>query len=243
MATQQNPLAALAAKGNPAPQAPAQDAPSPAAQPDAGSQDNNAPDNDSSMPDDDAGNTVKGSTNLARAFSKLNAALVKLLDEAGVKRSATIPHVESEGPGEHFQNIGQILAQIGGLTANLLVASHSKHSADGGSTVAYPAQKLRETIIPTGDENAKAAIQSCKTLISKIASLIPDAPEIKKAQSQLALVSKNSGSGMTLENFTVALLQIAAGPIKAVARAHSGTKPGGHSPQLRAAAHDPQVQR
>lgn len=188
----------------------------PAAQPDDSTQDGNV-----SLPEDAA---VAGTTNLHRAFSKLNESLVKLADECAVRRSATIPHQDGQPMDQHIADVARVLNTTGGLTANLILATHSKFGPDGGATVAYPAEKLRQTIIPKDDANAKAAIAACRNFISKVEGLIGETPETKLAKSQLALVGKQDGSGMSLADLLVALINIPAASIRAVARAHSEVK-------------------
>ena len=205
------------------PQAPAQPQDqtqtAPAAQPDDSTQDGNI-----SLPENPA---VAGTTNLHRAFSKLNESLVKLADECAVKRSATIPHQDGQPMDQHIADVARVLNTTGGLTANLILATHSKFGPDGGATVAYPAEKLRQTIIPKDDANAKAAIAACRNFISKVEGLIGETPETKLAKSQLALVGKQDGSGMSLADLLVALINIPAASIRAVARAHSEVKHDG----------------
>ena len=186
---------------------------------------------DSNRPDEDA---VAGSVNLHRAFSRLNEAIAALFDGLGVKRSATIPHIEGQPMADHLADVSQVLQQTGGMTSNLVTSTHSKHGPNGGVTVAHPAQKLRETIIPNDDPKAIKAIDACKSFVSKVESLIGETPEVKLAKSQLARVGKHHGSGMSAADLGVALLNIPTQVIQAVARAHSGTKDGGHGPQLRA---------
>jgi hypothetical protein len=171
-----------------------------------------------------------------RAYSNFQEALVELADGLGVSRSATIPHIRGQEPAEHFQTVGQVLTQAGGLTENLLTASHTAYGKNGGATVAYPAQKLRETIIPAKSEPAKAAIDKCRAFVNMAAKLIgDDVPAIQTAKSQIEVLGRHDGQGMILQDLLVALINIPHPVIQAVARAHSGTKDGGHSAQRRAA--------
>jgi hypothetical protein len=192
-------------------------------------------DTDSSLPEDDTDAPV----NIQRAFSALNAAITKLLDELGVKRSFTVPYVDGQPMAEHIKAVGAAAAQAGGLGNNLLTTSHH---ADGrgygygdGHTVGHGVESLRNTIIPKGDENAKDAIQAAGSLLNKIAALLgDDEPAVKTAQSQLKLVAKNEGAQMTLFDFAVFLIQIVHSPIQALSRAISATHPDGPSVRLRA---------
>lgn len=229
-----NPIQALAAKSQ-ASAAPAdQPQDSPAPQQAAPDQPTPETDSDSNLPEESA-----APVQLHREFSRLNEALTKLADEAGVKRSATIPYIHGQETHEHIQAVGQALQSVGGLTKNILT---TQHHADGrgygsgdGHTVAFPADKLKETILPKDDENAIAAIRAARILVNKVASLLGnDEPAVKVAKSQIQLVGKNNGSGMTVLDLMVALINIVNPPIAAVARSHSGTKEGGHGPHLRA---------
>jgi mevalonate kinase len=151
-----------------------------------------APDgqDDSSLPDNET--AVSGEpVNIQRAFSKLNSAIAEMCDSLGVRRSATCPHQEGQSMADHIQDVGQVLSTIGGVTANLLIATHTKHSSTGGETVAYSANKLRETIIPKDAAEVKAAINACRSFVSKVASLVGGPPEVKTAQSQIKMVGKN----------------------------------------------------
>lgn len=223
--------AALAqkAQSSSAPAPATQDQPqnSPAPQQDATDQQTPETD-DSTLPAEDA-----GGVNLHRAFSKLNQALTKLADESGVPRSATIPHTDGQAMHDHIADVGRVLSTVGGLTANMLTAGHSVYGS--GVTVAHPSDKLRETIIPKNDENAKAAISACKSLVKKVESLLgEDDPAVKLATSQIQLVGKNGGAGMSVLDLMAALINIPGPVIQSVARAHSMAHPDGMSPKLRA---------
>ncbi len=215
--------------------APAQAAPAPA----SGS-------NDSSLPDesDVSGEPVK----IQNAYSRLNEKIIDLFDHSGVRRSFTVPYVEGQPTDEHVTAVGQAAQQAGGLTNNLLMSAHHSGGKGWGSgdghTVAHPADDLRRTLIPKDSEEAKAAVSSAKSFVNQIAKFLGDnEPAIKTAKSQLSIVGAHDGTGMTLLDFGVALTQIVNGPIKAIARAHSGTKDGGHAPQLRAPAEPPQAEQ
>ena len=205
----------------------------PAAQPQQDAQTSpepNAP--DSSMAED----AVAGeSINLQRAYSKLNSAITNLFDGLGIRRSATISHVAGESMASHIETVGNALLTVGGVSANILTASHTLHSPTGGETVAHPSDKLRETQIPKDSELAKAAINACKNFVSKVASLVGEEdPAVKLAKSQLALIGKNDMQGMSAFDAGASLLSVPGPLIQMVARLHSGTKENGHAPHLRA---------
>ena len=177
--------------------------------------------------------------NLQKSYSTLNEKLIKLFDESGVRRSFTVPYVDGQDMNVHVESVGQAATQSGGLTNNLIMTAHHSGGKGWGSgeghTVGHPADKLRNTVIPKDDEHAKAAIDAAQTHLNNVAKLIgDDDPAVKTAKSQLDLVKKTEGAGMTLLDFGVMLQQLTYAPNQAVARAHSGAKEGGHSPQLRA---------
>jgi hypothetical protein len=176
--------------------------------------------------------------NLKKNYSTLNERLAKLFDESGVRRSFTVPYVLGQAMDEHINAVGAAAAQNGGLTANVVT---SGHHADGkgygsgdGKTVGHPAEKLRQTIIPKDDENAKSVIEAAQKCVTDFKFLLgDDDPDAQTAQGQLNLVKKTDGSGMSLFDFGVLMIQMMFKPTQAIARAHSGTKKGGHAPQLR----------
>lgn len=177
--------------------------------------------------------------NLQRSYSNLNEKLIKLFDESGIRRTFTVPYLEGQPMDEHVQSVAQAAAQSGGMTANLLVSAHHSEGKGWGSgeghTVAHPSEKLRTTIIRPKDEHAKAAVDAAQTHLTGIAKLLgDDNPSVQTAQSQLNLVKRSDGAGMNLLDFGVLLTQIMYQPHQALARAHSGTKEGGHAPHLRA---------
>jgi len=173
----------------------------------------------------------KPSVNLKAAYSKVNEALIRLADGLGIPRTATLPHLDGQNMGDHVEAVGNALKPAGGVTKNLLNVGHSRHGS--GETVAHLADKARETLITKDNADAKAAISAAKGLVRKIEFLIGDQDPVKVAKNQLAIVGKSDGENMTVLDLNVALHQIVAPVIQAVARAHSGTKEGGHSPQLR----------
>jgi hypothetical protein len=128
--------------------------------------------------------------------------------------------------------VGHTLATIGGVTANLLTASHTKHSPTGGETVAHSSDKLRQTLIPPKSEEAKAAIAACKSFVSKVESLVGETSEVKTAKSQISLIGKNEGTGMTAFDLGAALLSVPGPLIALLARRHSEVKHGRVHPLL-----------
>lgn len=182
---------------------------------------------------------MANTVSLQKEYSALNEALVKLFDEAGVRRSFTIPYIEGQEMGEHVAAVGQVASQSGGLTSNLIMSAHHSGGKGWGSgeghTVGHPADKLRTTVIRRDDPNAKAAINACQKYLDDLEFLLgKKEPTVITANSQLNLVKKFDGAGMNLYDFGVMLIQITHPPTQAAARAHSGTKQGGHGPHLRA---------
>lgn len=177
--------------------------------------------------------------NLQKSYSTMNEKLVNLFDESGVRRTFTVPYLDGQPMDEHIQSVSQAAAQSGGLTSNLLLSAHHSGGKGWGSgegqTVAHPSEKLRTTNILPKDENAKAAVDAAQTHLNGLEKLLgPDDPTLKTAQSQLNLVKRSDGAGMSLLDFGVLLTQIMYQPHQTVARLHSGTKDGGHAPHLRA---------
>lgn len=177
--------------------------------------------------------------NLKKSYSTLNEKLAKQFDEAGVRRSFTVPYIEGQPMPEHVAAVGQAATQSGGLTNNLVTTAHHSTGKGWGSgdghTVGHPAEKLRTTIILKGDANAKETIMAAQKHLNNIAKLLgEDDPAVVTANSQLGLVKKTDGAGMNLLDFGVMMTQIMHAPNQAVARAHSGSKDGGHAPHLRA---------
>jgi hypothetical protein len=177
--------------------------------------------------------------NLQRSYSKLNESIVKLYDESGVRRSLTVPYVDGQDMAEHISAVGQAAGESGGLTKSLILSAHHSTGKGWGSgdghSVGFLADKLRTTLIPKDDENAKAAISAAQTHINNLSTLLgKDNPVIQTAQGQLNLVKQTNGQSMNLLDFGVMLTQLMYRPSQAVAKAHSATKPGGAAPQGRA---------
>lgn len=176
--------------------------------------------------------------NLQKSYSALNEKLAKVFDESGVKRSFTVPYIEGQSMSDHIQAVQQAATKAGGLAANLVTTYHHGAGKGWGSgdghTIAHPAGKLKDTIIPDDDENAKAAIAAAQTHLNNVGKLIgEDNPVLQTANGQLNLVKKTEGAGMNLMDFGVLLTQITYAPNQAVARTYNGTKQGGHQSQLR----------
>lgn len=208
---------------------------SPAAAPAAPQGDQDADQGDSAQSDEEtAGTTV----NLKRAYSRLQEALIKLADESGIKRSATIPYVEGQMGAEHINAVGQAVSQVGGLTSNLLLSAHHSHGKGFGSgdghTVSFPAEKLRQTIVTKDNENAKAAVDAARNYVNKIHFLIGDDPTVKAAQAQLKIIGSNNMAGMSLSDCVIALVGIVHRPTQKVAQAHNLYKHGTHVAHLTA---------
>jgi hypothetical protein len=175
------------------------------------------------------------SINLQRAYSKLNSAITALFDGLGVQRAATVAHVEGQSMSDHMQDVGKVLSTIGGVTANLLTATHTKHDPNGGATVAYPAHKLRETEVPADSDVARKAIDACRSFVSKCTALLGnDDPAVKTAKSQLDLVGRHDGEGMTSFDLGAALLSVPGPLIQKISRLHSEYKHGRVHPILTA---------
>jgi hypothetical protein len=222
---------AAPAQAAPDAQAPAAtSAPQPQSDDASASTDANTATSDASLPSDGS----KESINLHRAFSRLNESLTKLADESGVPRSLSMPHIDGQDMGDHIAAVGAALQDRGGITNNLLSVSHSKYDKSGGITVAHPAEKLRETKIPKAFAPAKSAIAAARSVLTEAEKLIgSDDRSIQIAKSQLDLIGKHGGEGMSVLDAMIALQNVVAAPLQSVARAHSGTKDGGHHAQRR----------
>jgi hypothetical protein len=183
----------------------------------------------------DSGAVEGAGVNLQKSYSHLNSAVANLFDESGIRRNATISHVSGQSMADHIQDVGKILPGLGGITANVLTSTHTKHDPNGGATISHPAHKLRETLIPKDSEPAKDAVSSAKSFVNQAASLLgEDDPAVKLAKAQLQLVSTRDMAGMSLFDAGAALLGVPGPLIQKIARLHSMTHPDGPSPQLRA---------
>ena len=177
-------------------------------------------------------------TNLKKSYGKLNEGLIKQFDDAGVRRSFTVPYIDGQSMSDHITAVGQAASQSGGMTNNMVVSAHHSTGKGWGSgdghTVGHPSDKLRSTIVPEKDENAKKTIDAAQAHLNAAKKLLGDDDKaLTTAQSQLNLVKKTDGAGMNLLDFGVFMTQIMWPVHQALARAHSGTKKGGHAPQLR----------
>jgi hypothetical protein len=188
------------------------------------------------QPSDDSGSedeaTGAGNTNLTRAFSKLNERLIDFADHMA-HRTFTLPHIEGQPMHEHITAVGSAAAKNGGLTENILLATHDDHHPEA-ATVAYPAGKLREVVVPDDNPEAKAAIRAAADVVSKAAKFLgEDDPSVKTAKSQLSLIQKTDGAGMTCSDFIVALINLPYPVIQSLARTHSTVKhQGALNPKL-----------
>lgn len=176
--------------------------------------------------------------NIKKSYSALNESLTKLFDEAGVRRTFTVPYIEGQSAADHINSVGQVAAQSGGVTGNMITSAHHSagkgYGSGDGHTVGHPTEKLRTTVIQKDDEHAKAAIAAAQKNINNLKFLLGgDEPSVQTAQSQLDLVKKTDGAGMNLFDFGGMLIQVMFRPMQAMARAHSQTHPDGPSPQLR----------
>ena len=170
--------------------------------------------------------------NLKKSYSALNEAITKLYDESGVRRSFTVPYIESQPMADHIAAVGTAAQQNGGLTANLITSSHHSDGKGWGSgdghTIGHPAEKLRQTIIPKNDERAKAAISAAQKHINNLKFLLgDDEPTVQTAQGQLNLVKPTSGAGMSLYDLGILLINIMHAATQKVGQKHSEHKHGG----------------
>lgn len=179
------------------------------------------------------------SVNLKQSYSTLNEKLIQLFDESGVKRSVTIPYIEGQSMADHIEAVGKAASQVGGLAANVAMSAHHSggkgYGSGDGHTVLHSADKLRSTIIPKDDESAKAVIAAAQKHLSNLEFLLGKKdPSLQAAQGQLNLVKPTNAAGMNLFDLAMLAIGIMHKPTQAVARAHSGTKQGGHAAHLRA---------
>ena len=188
--------------------------------------------------DNDAGNdaesdeAVAGSVNLLKLYSRLNASITELFDSLGVKRSATFPHQVGQSLADHITDVGSQLMKYGGITKNLVLATHTRHDPKGGATVAFPSEQARMTIIPKNFEPAQKAVAICKTLVNKIADLVPGEPAAEQAKSQIKLIGQRDLAGMTAFDAGAALVAICHPLFQLLARRHQYVKHGEHHPTL-----------
>lgn len=179
--------------------------------------------------------------NLKKSFAKVQESLAALADGLGVKRSFTVPFIDGQPTADHVDSVGRAAATAGGLTKNLLTSGHHSTGRGWGSgdgqTVGHPVPKLKETTIPKDWEDAKAAIAAAQRYISQVRSLLGEKDQsVTTAQSQLDLVKPTDAAGMSVFDFIVLIQQVLFTLTQNVAKAHSGTKDGGHAPNLRAPA-------
>jgi hypothetical protein len=210
----QQALAAKSAQSS----APQQASPAAAPQQNAPEQDNN-----SSNVSDESSVAGEG-VNLHRAFSKLQESVTQLLDGLGISRSATVPHISGETTESHINNLSAALHPVGGVTKNMITVGHTIHGS--GESVAHPSEKLRQVLIPAKFEPAIKAVAACRSFVSKVESLIGETPETQVAKSQIALIGRQDGKGMTAFDLSAALLSVPSPLIKLLAKKHSLHKHG-----------------
>jgi hypothetical protein len=190
-----------------------------------------APQGDDSADTDEA---VAKSVNLLKLYSNLNSAIGDLFQNLGLKPSLNMPHQDGQSMADHINNFGSELANHGGITANMILATHTRHDPKGGSTQSFPSEKLRQTIIPKNFEPAIHAAAVCRNLVNKSAAMIPDEPAAQLAKSQIALISHNNLSGMSAFDAGASLIAIVHPLFQALARNHNLYKHGEHVAHLTA---------
>jgi len=185
---------------------------------------------DDSMPDDES---ARGEgINLHRAFAKLQEALTMLADESGVKRAITVPFQHAGATHDHINEVAAALKPHGGMLANILTSFHRSggrgFGSGDGSSQAWPAEKLRQTIIVKDDPNAIKAIAAARSLVNLVAKLVGDDDRsVTIAKSQLSIIGKQNGSGMHVADLLTALNSLVNLPLQTVARLHSTARSGG----------------
>jgi hypothetical protein len=127
------------------------------------------------------------------------------------------------------------------LSQNMVTSYHHAsgrgYGTGDGETVAHPAEKLRQTIIPKDDEKAKAVIAAAQKNLNNLKFLLGDKePSVQAAQDQLDMVKPTNAAGMNLFDLGALVLGIMHRPTQTVARLHDATKPGGLQHKLRAPA-------
>jgi hypothetical protein len=188
---------------------------------------------DSTLPDEGAEEAAsEGGVNLHRAFGKLQEALTKLADESGVRRVLTLPFIHGGSAADHITAVSTALQSAGGMGNNLLTSFHKSggrgFGSGDGSTQAWPATKLRETIIIKDDPNAIKAIAAARSLVNLVAKLVGDDDNsVTQARSYLSIIGKANGSGMTVADLCMALTALTNPVLQTVARKHSSAKHGG----------------
>ena len=193
------------------------------------------PDAEVSLPEELSGEPIR----LHRVFATLQEKLSKLADGLGVRRSVTVPFTHGGAAHEHISAVGLALQPHGGLGENILTSFHHTggrgFGSGDGSTQAWRADKLRETIIGKDDPNAIASLASARSLINKVAALVgKDDQSVVVASSQLAMLAKYKMQGMNLADAMFALTSLTNPILQKVAQLHSSAKHGAHHPALTA---------
>lgn len=204
-------------------------------------QSNAQPDQSNAQPEEVSPRLYDGTdgepVNIHKAFAAVQENLIKLFDELGIKRNLTVPYIEGGDMASHLDAVSQAAAQAGGLTKTL-IASHHHTSGKGfgtgeGHSVGYNSERLRETLIPADDKNAKKLLASAKSLVSKAESLLgPEENAVKIAKAQLNVMGKHDLAGMNAMDVGVAIQNLFVPVLQALARAHNGTKSNAHHPKL-----------
>lgn len=178
-------------------------------------------------------NAASGNVNIMKLYSRMQSAIGDLFLSLGVRPSLNLPHISGEDMASHITAVGQALQTVSGGSKNFVVATHTRHDPKGGSTQAFPSDKLRTAIIPKGSEAAADAVKACRNLINKIAGLIPDdEPIVKQAKARIQLIGQNDLSGMTAFDAGASLILMIHPLMQLLARLHSFHKHGAHHPVL-----------
>ena len=74
-------------------------------------------------------------------YSKLNESLTDLFDNAGARRTFTVPYVAEQSTADHVTAVGQAAMESGGLTKSLVSTAHKSGGkgwgSDQGSTIGH----------------------------------------------------------------------------------------------------------
>ena len=170
--------------------------------------------------------------NLHKSYSGVNSSLAKAFDANGVKRSFTVPYVDGQSTSDHVQAVGAAASQYGGLAKNIVTSAHNEggkgYGYGDGETAGHPTHDLMNTIVPKDDDSVKKALGATQTHLNNLKKLLgKNAPTIQTAQSQLDLIKKRDGAGMTLYDLGVGLLNLVTPPMQAISRAHMAANHGG----------------
>ena len=199
---------------------------------------------DSNVPEDNGTSGKKIS--LQKSYSRLNESLSHMNDNLGIPRTFSVPFSES-GTADHIESVGRASASAGGMGSNIILTHH--HSGGrgwgtpDGASIGFPSSKLRDAIIPKGNEDAPKAIAAANHLVNEVELLLPNGkknPAVLSAKSKLKIIGANSGAGMTAFDLTVSLLQLTAPIIQEAGKAHQTYKHGGIHPKVTAPLQEPE---